>query len=337
MRVGLRLLARSVAGNQIDVRLWPLIAVPWAFVHAPTVCRAEAPPPAAHFTWELGPGSEACLPEADLRAKIAETLGGDPFSRSDGPIVRAGASARGDELVAIVRLRESEHAPEAFREIHAPAGDCTALTDAVALAVTLALSSTESPKPVEVLVVSPPPMADRGAMGPAPRSAPGTWALLAEAVWTLGALPRPEAGIGVEARYAILPHWAIAAGGDWLPDASEAGQFSVGLARARLGLCAIPFRHGSFSVIGCATAEGGAVRIGNEAAVLKAAGSHAWFGAGLSARASARLGERWVVEGGAGAVAPTSRPVYATPSCPLVGFQEPPATLSVLVTTGVLF
>jgi hypothetical protein len=261
-------------------------------------------------------------------------LGTDPFSDPAAPFVRGDVVRRGDELVATVRLRLAGGTVEARREFHGPAADCTPLTNAVALAVTLAVSSDEDEYRDEETEVAPvvPVVPERRAPSHVPRAA-----LLGEALWTLGMLPRPTAGLGVEMRYAIAPRLALVLGGDWLPQASEAGLFSVGLSRAKIGLCVVPFRAASVSVLACSTGQGGATRVENEGATLPSAGSYPWFGVGLSARASAHIGGNWLVEGGAEAIAPTTRSVYATTSCPLVGFQEPPVTLSVFATTGMRF
>ena len=288
--------------------------------------RAEAQLPGERFSWERGPGADACISEQALREKIRDALGTDPFSNRGGPIVHGAVHRRGDELVATVRLREPGTASEATRQFHAPAADCASLTSAVALAVTLALSPPESREEVQPASVATPPYpSDWGVVET--NSKPRAWAAVVGASWALGALPRPVAGVGLEVRYAPAERFAILAGGDWLPSASEGGQFSVGLSRARIGMCLVPIRSGDFSVLTCGTAEGGQVRVQNESATLPSAGSHPWVGGGALVRASARLGGHWVVEGGAGAIFPLSRPIYATPSCPRIGFQEPLAIL----------
>ena len=80
---------------------------------------------------------------------------------------------------------------EARREFHGPAADCTPLTNAVALAVTLAVSSDEDEYRDEETEVAPvvPVVPERRAPSHVPRAA-----LLGEALWTLGMLPRPTAG-----------------------------------------------------------------------------------------------------------------------------------------------
>ena len=281
-----------------------------------------------------------------MRGKIAGLLGEDPFARRGGPEVHVAVSTQGEGLAAQVRLRESAGAPETTRRFDSPSGDCGALTDAVALAVTLALTETRPPAPPASTLQNAPPanenpappvFVDRGTLPEMKRDVRRPWTAAAEVLWTLGALPKAQAGIGLEVRYALAPRFGLAIGGDYLPPASEAGQFSVSLARGKLAACAVPFAHGSFSLSGCASAEAGALQIGNELSTLRTAGAHPWFGVGLMARAAARVASQWVVEGAAGTLVPTTRSVYATPSCPLIGFQEPAATLSVVISTGVLF
>jgi hypothetical protein len=305
---------------------------------------AQTDVPGRSFSWQREAGAEGCPTEADVRGKIVGMLGEDPFAGVGAPEIHAVVARAdpGEGLVARVRLKEAANSPETTREFHSPSGDCAALTDAVSLAVTLALSSEpaaapSTPRPSDNL---PPPafVADRGAPFVAQHSGEvGPWTAAAQVLWTLGVLPKPEAGVGLEVRYAVSSGFLLAAGGDWLPPASEGGQFSVSLLKAKLAACVVPFRKPSFAISGCASGEGGALRVGNELATLPTAGTHAWFGAGLTARATARLASRWIVEGGAGALVPTTRPIFATPACPLLGFQQPAATLSIFISTGVLF
>jgi hypothetical protein len=304
--------------------------------------EVRADPLAPPFTWDRAEGTEACLGEADLRAKIVGMLGEDPFSGPNAPEVHASVARQGDGLVASVHLKEAGSATETVREFQSPNGDCAALADAVSLAVTLALTTEPAPAPAPTappasVDPSPPLFVDRGVLvAPKPADV-GPWAAVAQVVWALGALPKAEAGVGAELRYAATKHFVLALGGDYLPPASEGGQFSVSLLKARVLACAVPFGDAAFYISACGSAEGGALQVGNELATLPTAGSHPWFGAGLSARATARLGSRFIVEGGAGALVPMSRHIYATPTCPLLGFQEPAATLSLFISTGVLF
>jgi hypothetical protein len=290
------------------------------------------------FTWQREAGAEACLSEVDLRGKITSMMGRDPFMGPGAPVARASVVRRPDGFAASVRLQEDGAPRETAREFQVRGEDCTPLTDAVALALTLALSrDAHATDPTPPAGANPAPALDKGAGAPSSNGAVGPWAALIDVPWSLGALPRPVAGLGLELRYALGTRFALGLGGDWLPPATEGGQFSVGLERARIIACVSPFVEQGFSISACGSGEGGAIRIGNEAASVVSAGSHAWFGVGMAARAGAHLGKRWLVEGGVGALVPASRPVYATPTCPLLGFQQPSVILTALVSTGVLF
>jgi hypothetical protein len=296
---------------------------------------AEPLIPGNGFTWQRDTGAESCLPEAELRAKITALFGRDPFVGPSAPTVSATVSRRGEGLAASVRMREWDSLRETARDFQTPGTDCTPLTDAVALALALALSpdapvEAASPAPSR----NPPPIIpDKEALEP-PDRCPRPWAALAELVWAVGAVPRPVVGVGVQFRHSFGRRFFLGVGGDWLPPASEGGQFSVELFRARLLACGAPLRGAKFALFGCGSGEGGSLIVANEAATLESAGAHPWFGVGLGARGTAELGAGWVVEAGIGAVIPTSRPIYATPSCPLLGFQQPPAFLTALISAG---
>ena len=306
------------------------------------------PAPAAHFVWQRDSGAEFCDSSDTLREKVAAILGLDPFSGPQAPDFRGTVQRTEDVLIARLWLRERD-GTETSRELRSAAGvepgadarACAALTDAVALALALSLerqaprhrARSRSAAPAAVTRA---PVADSGGSreGPSP---PPRFSALAEAGWRLGLLPRASAGLGLTLRYWLGERWALTAGGEWLPPQSERGQFSVALSTARVGLCAEVYQAQSFGILACTEPMAGAIQVENEAGSVNDAGTHLWFGWGLNGRVRTRLSSSVGAELSLGSVVPLRRPVYETLACPLVGFQQPVATLGVSAAAGVQF
>jgi hypothetical protein len=291
------------------------------------------------LTWTREAGAEACMGENELRRKIADMLGRDPFADPNGPAVSGAVRRDGETLVATLSATFPGETPTS-REFRSDAANCAPLTDAVALAIVLSVERAPSPPPV---AARPAPIFDTA---PAAVTAEAPVAqihrydslvALAQLEWTLGVLPRPTTGVGLDLRYELGARVTAAAGGFFLPPASERGQFSVGLAAARVGACVDSVRASPVFVVNCAYAKAGEMRVENEAGVVPDAGSHAWFAGSLTAAVLGRLGPHWAAEGGLEATVPAKRPTYATQSCPLIGFEEPPATLGVFFSLGAFF
>jgi hypothetical protein len=286
------------------------------------------------LSWTRQPGAEACIGEDELRRNIAGMLGRDPFAEANGPVFSGVVRREGDALTAtLTSSRPGE--PPTSREFSASAADCAPLTDAVALAVVLAVEHA-APHVEPALIVQPAP--PRAELAEAPRRAPSdTLAALGHAYWSLGMLPRPTTGVGITTRFKLRDRAALVAGGLWLPSASERGQLSVGLAMGRFGACVESLRASPIAVTHCAYGLGGAARVDNEAGTTPDAGLHPWFAGSFATSAMARFGDHWVAEAGAEGAVPFARPTYATSSCPRVGFQQPFATLGIFLSVGAFF
>ncbi len=297
------------------------------------------------FVWARQAGAELCPSEQELRQKVTALVGGDPFVRSDGPIVRGVVRREAGMLIATLSLREKGE-PAKSRELHTDAGSCAALADAVALAIALSIERLPVEGPAARAPESPTdraPVLDRAETerderrrNPA-RWADRAWSTLAQAHWTLGSLPRPTTGLGVALRYRMSDRILGAVGGLWLPPADERGQFTVGLTSARLGACVESLRASPFALAHCAYGMLGAVQVKRDAATVSEAGTHPWYAASMTTAASARLSESWVAEAGVEGTVPLTRPTYLTTECPTVGFQEPVATLGLFLSLGMLF
>lgn len=286
---------------------------------------------AGSFTWVVSEDARACAGEGELRAHVAETLGYDAFASEPGPALRGEIRRENQEFVASIELVLPNAAPER-RELRAPIGDCVALSRSAALVIALAVEGANAPNP-------PPPPLPEASVPPPPAAPPrpdryaplepseSGWSrsldVIPVARWSLGMLPRPTTGLGALVRYRVGGRWSLAAGGDFLPSASERGRFSMSFVGGRAALCFDWLRAATFGASSCAAALGGALSIRDEAAHTPAAGTDAWFAGALGAEAIAFLGGRWVFSGGLEAAVPFERPIYRATGCPQVAFQEP--------------
>src|SRR6266540_84425 len=305
---------------------------------------ADAQP--ARFSWVRETGAEQCPSEQELRQKVAALVGGDPFSRPDGPRVRGVVRREAGMLIATLSLQEKSE-PSKSRELHTDAASCAPLADAVALAIALSIErlpveARSAPAPStraeDVRVVDRTPELDEAERRRDPaRWANHSWSTLAQAHWTLGSVPRPTTGLGVGLRYRVSDRVSSAIGGLWLPRSSEGGQLSLGLNAARLGACVETVRVPPFALAHCAYGMLGAVQVKSEAAPVSGAGTHAWYAGSMTTAASIRFSESAVAEAGAEGTVPLTRPTYVADACPAVGFQQPVATLGLFFSLGVLF
>jgi hypothetical protein len=307
------------------------------------------------FSWRREPGADPCLSEQDLRRRITEIVGHDPFRddesdrspssgadttrRPEVPTVSGVFRRQGDALVATISLEQPGEAPTS-RGFQSYDLSCAPLSEAVALAVALSVERSRDAKSFpspETRSPAPQPPTEPEARDRHVEPTNRSWMAQAQADWTLGLLPSATTGLGAAVHYRVSDRFSAVLGGLWMPPASERGQFSVGLQAARLGACAEAFRAPPLAFAGCAYGLAGATQVKGEAATTSDAGAHAWWAASASAVASVKLGESWRAEWGAEGAFPFARPVYQTTSCPRIGFQQPPATLGVFLSLGVLF
>jgi hypothetical protein len=288
------------------------------------------------FSWTREPGAESCIAEDDLHRKIADMLGRDPFVDSNDTVIAGGVRREGETLIATLSSKHRSEAPTS-REFRTQAPDCAPLTDAVALAIVLLVERAPIPPPSEpvnpALAATPAPVFSEQSVQ-AKHGRRDAFIALAQAQWTLGWLPQPTTGVGLAFRYRIAERASVAAGGLWLPAASEGAQFSVGLSAARLGGCIDTVHAAPVTLVNCVYGLGGATRVQNEAGSVSDAGPHPWFAASATGAAMARWGEMWIAEAGVEGAVPFARPTYTTTSCPRVGFQAPAVTLAIFLSLG---
>jgi hypothetical protein len=199
-----------------------------ALAMLPGVARARAPATSARLVYDRGPGAQGCADEPALRAAVAARLGYDPFFPWAHDTVVAEIERTADGFRARVKMVGEEALERGAREIAVHGESCAALTEAMALTISLIIdpsrmtggspAADESPaaatpenapsdrevhgEPRESPAPGPEPRAaaaDRRALPPLdhepPRRAPGE-AVAFEAGAQLLAVRAPVPGIG---------------------------------------------------------------------------------------------------------------------------------------------
>lgn len=319
---------------------------------APIVAhRSAADPPPESFVWERGEGAETCPSEDAVRQKIIEMTGYDPFTDPTAPRARVTVRMDGGRLVATVRVVSAPDDRESTRELESPPGDCAPIADAVALAIALAMDDrprrsppSAGPGSADGAADVPPSAGSMGATAAMPSAersvspevadGPRGWGVRAEAIWTLGLLPRPNTGFGLGLRRGWGDRFQLVAGGVWLPAQSEAGQFSAGLAAAKAGACVEAPRFGPLAAEHCALAFVGAWRLAPEAGTLASKTGPFWSAGALSSALALRSRDGIEAELGAMGLVPFARPTFQTASCPPAAFQQPAVALALFFSAG---
>lgn len=247
--------------------------------------------------------STVCLDAEALHQAVAQRLGRDPF---------APAAARRVEVEwrdahpwrATVRIAEADGST-VVRRLTVRGDDCSALGEAVTLAVTLAIDpdwaaappSRAAPPPPPTVAASAPPCRAAEPRPETPATTcpsppgvpprPGVAVRLAGGgsvglVGGVGASAALEAELSLHRLASILIAARVAPG-----RASDDGAVSVGLTRADLGGCLRT--DARLSLGGCAGLSLGVMDLGARAFLPVDAGGRAWAGAWLDGRAELRV------------------------------------------------
>jgi hypothetical protein len=204
-------------GFLLNVLCWNLFVLALTLVAAllPDRTRAQA-----NLVWQRKPGAEACPDENQLRELVLARVGSDTLwgSHVPGPasaLDQAGAQRTLEgEVVPLspghrvqLRLREQSGQLLGERTLTDASADCTALTEATALAVALLF---ESAPPVRTTPPSPPaPVPPVVAPVPAAPEAPSRYAATAGALGSLALLPVPRVHAFVGLRVAPRRTYAL--------------------------------------------------------------------------------------------------------------------------------
>jgi hypothetical protein len=211
--------------------------------------RAAEP---ARLEWVRLEGAGSCIDAAQLEARVQRRLGSDPFdpraSRSIEGVVRRTAQVWRAQIA--VRARPGELNPP-LRQLESTAADCTSLSNAVVLAVALAVdpaaafSDAEAKTPpAPVAEPKAPPSEAPPSEAPPQPPLPTSEAALAgrtdlALVGQLGLLPQASFGVGLGVATILTPQFELGLRARAFPEVEVDGDpaYAVGLAALTLDLC----------------------------------------------------------------------------------------------------
>jgi hypothetical protein len=260
-------------------------------------------------------GAGSCIDSAELESRVKRRLGNDPFdpraARSIEGVARRAAGVWHAQIA--VRAHPGDMNPP-LRELESHAEDCDALSNAVVLAVALAVdpaAALTDPPPKET-PPPPPPIETPKAPPPGPIvAAPAGLAGRAGAlaVAQVGLLPRASLGAGVTGAATLGPRFDLGLRASAFPEVQVSGDpsYAIGLAAFDLELCLVPLRAVGAEVRACAGPLVGMLH----AAVLNGdraqPGERATVAADLGLDAAIFLTRALALELGARALLPVTR------------------------------
>jgi hypothetical protein len=289
--------------------------------------QARAEP--VRLEWVRLEGAASCIDAAELEARVRNRLGSDPFDPRAPRTIEGVARRTGTVWHAQIAVRaHSGDANPPLRELESRATDCDALSNAVALAVVLAIdpqaafteapppSKEPLPTPIEApKLAAPPPTAPLPTSATPPpsstaslRSGPTGRAALASLGET-GLLPRTSFGIDLGVAAHLAERLDLGLHARAFPALKVSGDptYAIGLAAMELELCLVALRAGPVDVRACGGPSAGILH----AAVLSGdrvqPGERAMLAGELGFEAAFSLTRALAFELGASAVAPMTR------------------------------
>ena len=110
-----------------------------AFAVLPVRSALADEPAPFRLSWVRGEGAGSCPDARSIAARAAERLSRNPFSETAKQSIEGSVAREGDELAAVLRLRDEAGVEHGRREIRSRQIDCVELGDAVVLAVVLTI------------------------------------------------------------------------------------------------------------------------------------------------------------------------------------------------------
>jgi hypothetical protein len=209
-----------------------------------SVGQARAAEP-ARLEWVRLEGAGSCIDAAELEARVKRRLGNEPFDprasrRIEGVVRRTGNVWRAQ---IAVRAHPRDANPP-LRELKSTAEDCESLSNAVVLAVALAVDPAAAFSDAEVKPPAPPPPAE-APRAPAPAVTASDPSLAGRAdlavAGQVGLLPQASLGVGLGVAATLTQRLELGLRARVFPDVEVSGDpsYAVGLAALTLELCAV--------------------------------------------------------------------------------------------------
>ena len=285
-----------------------LVVAALATLASAGAARAGEP---VRLEWVRLEGAGACIDPAALEARVRKRLGSDPFDPRATRLIEGVVRRVGDAWHAEIAVRaHPADAEPPLRELKSQAKDCDALSDAVVLAVALAIDPVAafSEPPREPPRPAPPPPVPAPVVAPTPpRGLRGRAEL--DLTGQDGLLPRASLGASLAAAAVLGERLELGLRARVFPAVEEPGtpSYAIGLALGTAELCARLPRPTRVDVRACGGPSVGIVH----AAVLTGdraqPGERVWVSAELGFDAVVPLTRSLGLAVGARAAAPLIR------------------------------
>ena len=275
--------------------------VAFVFASTPFVCALADEKPNARLSWVRIAGAESCADADALKKSVAARLGRDPFAGSSSIDIEGTVAREPKRWIAKLWMRDDKGAPLGERELTSDADTCASLSEAVSLAIALAIdpdvpsqpgapatgysstssstSATPPPKPPKA------PASTTIAPTASPEPGPPAAALFVRALLSTSLLPKPAPGIGISFEPVFAHTVRGAFGATYFPPQKTAdGIASIAMTALNGGLC-IP-TTGTFTIGAdlCGSLHGGATHAAVHQYEPDAPGDRLWFGASAGIR-----------------------------------------------------
>ncbi|HKY39294.1 MAG TPA: hypothetical protein VJN18_25325 [Polyangiaceae bacterium] len=199
----------------------------------------------ARLEWVRLEGAGSCIDAAELETRVKRRLDTDPFDPRASRSIEGVARRTGEVWRAQIAVRAHPgDANPPLRELESSAADCESLSNAVVLAVALAVDPAAAFSDAAE-EASPPPRPVEKASPPEPAIAASEPALVGRADLALtgqtGLLPQASLGVGLGVGTALTRRFELGLRARAFPDVevSDDLSYAVGLFALTLELCAI--------------------------------------------------------------------------------------------------
>jgi len=208
-------------------------------------CAQAAEP--VRLQWVRLDGADACIDSATLEARVQRRLGSDPFDPRASRSIEGLARRSGHVWRAQIVVRAHPNDPNPpLRALESTAADCDSLSDAVVLAVALAIDPAAAFNEAKVKAAPPPAETPKEPSPPsAPTPTPTLENLAGRADLSLaaqaGLLPRPALGVALGAGVRLTRRFEFGLQAQTFPEVEVDGDpsYAVGLSALTLELCGV--------------------------------------------------------------------------------------------------